>query len=93
MKEYIELMKELGFIDTTGNRQGNKIVKQFTKYNDNGLITDTINYFYTRKTGVTVFTNSVKHAGGCRLDHNLLFAVQSIFYELQRELEKGNKRK
>lgn len=87
MTEGIRLMKALGFIDTTGNRQSSKIIKQFTKYNDNGLITDTINYFYTRKTGVTVFTNSVKHAGGCRLDHDLLFAVQSIFYELQYEMK------
>lgn len=87
MKEYIELMKDLGFIDTTDKRKSGKLVKQFTKYNDNGLITDTINYFYTRKTGVTVFTNSVKHAGGCRLDHDLLFAVQSIFYELQEEMK------
>ena len=84
MKLGIELMKELGFIDTT-DKQAGAIVKMFTKYDDKGLITDIINYFYSKETGVEVFTNNLKQRCGSRLDADLLFAVQLVFHELLKE--------
>lgn len=87
MTEGISLMKELGFIDTTDKQVG-KIVRQFIKYDDDkGLISDIINYFYSKETGVEVFTNNIKQKCGSRLDIDLLNAVLVNFNELQQGFE------
>lgn len=87
MTEGIRLMKELGFIDTT-DKQAGAIVKMFTKYDEKGLITDIINYFYSKETGVEVFTNNLRQRCGSRLDKELLNAVLLNFNELEEELIK-----
>ena len=87
MKKGIEIMKELGFIDTTDKYNGGVIVKQFTKYDDKGFTTDIINYLYSGNV-LEVFTNNVTNGCGSRLDADLLFAVQSIFRELKDYFKK-----
>lgn len=93
MTEGIKLMKELGFVETTEKRASKsvyEIVRQFIKYDDKGYITDIINYFYNKHTGVEVYTNSLKYQCGTRLDNDILNAVSINFYELEKLL-KDNK--
>lgn len=84
MKKGIEQMARLGFVETTGEHDSN-IVRQFTKYDDEGYITNTINYMYNGND-VEVFTNNLKNECGSRLDKDRLNAVIINFYELEEEL-------
>ena len=78
----IERFARLGFIDTTAGQEM-YIVKQFTKYDDKGYITDVINFMYDSNNGLDVFTNSLKYNSGSRLDGDLLYAIQAMFYEIE----------
>lgn len=81
MTEGIKAMKDLGYIETINELD--VIVRQFIKYDGDGRITDVINYFYNEHTGVGVFTNSLKHGYGSRLDKDILNAVIINLYELE----------
>lgn len=83
MTKGIRLMKELGYFLATDKQDD--IVRRFIKYDDDGYITDTINYFYTKELGVQVFANDIKNKGGSRLDHDLVIAVLSNIYEVDFE--------
>ncbi len=64
------------------------IVRKFAKFDDEGNITDTINYFYSKESGVIeVFTNNLTYGCGSSLDKDLLNAVLVNFMELENEME------
>lgn len=79
MSHGIRKMKALGFIDTT---EGRSIVRQFTRYDEEGYITDIINYFIDDITGVEVYVNNLKYQCGSRVDMDLLNAILINFKEL-----------
>lgn len=81
IKYGIERMAKLGFIDETDKHD--RPVKQFKKYDDEGFITDTINFYYNRRTGLTVFTNDIKNGCGSSLNRDLLYEIELMSYELE----------
>ncbi len=89
MTQGIKQMEAMGFIVSSikHDRFNSRLVRQFIKYDDKGYITDTINYYYTKVTGVEVYTNSLKYGGGSRLDIELLNAIQLNLDELKIEYE------
>ncbi len=63
-----------------------EVVRKFVKYDDKGNTTDTINYFYSKESGVIeVFTNNLTYGCGSSLDKDLLNAVLVNFMELEIE--------
>lgn len=82
MTKGIKAMKELGFIDRSYKHDS--IVRQFTKYDDEGFITDAITYFYSKNAGVEVCTNNLKYGYGIRLDKDLINAIQLNYDELNK---------
>lgn len=77
----IRKMKALGFIDTT--EKDGWVVRQFTRYDDKGYLTDLINYFYDSDTGVEVYVNNLKYQCGSRVDIKLLDAILVNFKEIE----------
>ncbi len=93
MTKGIKAMRELGYILSYINTSDNDYyitMRQFEKYDDKGHITDSINFFYREYTGVEVYTNSIKHHCGTRLNRDLLNAILLNFNEIEKEKEKEN---
>jgi hypothetical protein len=89
MTQGIKQMEALGFTVSSikHDKFNSGLVRRFIKYDDKGYITDIINYYYTKVTGVEVYTNSLKYGGGSRLDIELLNAIQLNLDELKIEYE------
>lgn len=89
MTKGIKKMEAMGF--TTSSIKHDKftsgLVRQFIKNDDDGFITDVINYFYTKENGVEVYTNDLKYGCGSRLDKSLIEAILLNLNELEKELE------
>ena len=87
----IKAMHELGYILSYINTSDNAYyitMRQFEKYDDKGYITDLINFFYCENDGVEVYTNSLKHHCGTRLNRDLLNAILLNFNEIEKEMVK-----
>ncbi len=87
MTEGIRAMEVLGYKIEVAPRSKD-IVRKFAKFDDEGNITDTINYFYNKDSGIIeVFTNNLTYECGSSLDKDLLNAVLVNFMELENEME------
>ena len=86
MTKGIKKMEEMGFtVSKISEDQFNRgMVRQFVKYDDDGIIVDVFNFFYTKENGVEVFTNDLKYGCGSRLDKSLIEAILLNLNELER---------
>ena len=86
MTKGIRKMEALGF--TVSSIKHDKftsgLVRQFIKNDDDGFITDVINYFYTKVNGVEIYANNLKNNYGSRLDKSLIEAILLNLNELER---------
>lgn len=89
MTKGIKQMEALGF--TVSSIKHDKftsgLVRQFIKNDDDGFITDVINYFYTKENGVEVYTNDLKYGCGSRLDKSLIEAILLNLNELENSFD------
>ena len=86
MRKGIKKMEALGFtVSKISEDQFNRgMVRQFVKYDDDGIIVDVFNFFYTKENGVEVYTNDLKYGCGSRLDKSLIEAILLNLNELER---------
>lgn len=86
MTKGIKKMEEMGFtVSKISEDQFNRgMVRQFVKYDDDGIIVDVFNFFYTKENGVEVYTNDLKYGCGSRLDKSLIEAILLNLNELER---------
>lgn len=89
MTKGIRKMEALGFtvLELNQDKLDRGFVRQFVKYDDDGIIVDVFNFFYTKENGVEVFTNSLKYGSVSVLDKSLLEAILLNLNELEKELE------
>lgn len=79
----IKEMAKLGFIQI--DEEEKYSARRFIKYDDDGRITNSINYIYTEGIGLQVFANNLKYGYGSRMDGDLLNAIKLNFDELKGE--------
>ena len=89
MTKGIKKMEAMGFtvLELNQDKLDRGFVRQFVKYDDDGIIVDVFNFFYTKENGVEVFTNSLKYGSVSVLDKSLLEAILLNLNELEKELE------
>jgi hypothetical protein len=82
----IKKMEAMGFtVSKISEDQFNRgLVRQFVKYDDDGIIVDVFNFFYTKENGVEVFTNSLKYGSVSILNKSLIEAILLNLNELER---------
>jgi hypothetical protein len=89
MTKGIKQMEALGF--TVSEINQDKIdcglVRQFIRYDDDGIIVDVFNFFYTKENGVEVFTNSLKYGSVSVLDKSLIEAILLNLNELENSFD------
>jgi hypothetical protein len=86
MTKGIKKMEALGFtvLEINQDKFDRGLVRQFIRYDDDGIIVDVFNFFYTKETGVEVFTNSLKYGSVSILDKSLIEAILLNLNELER---------
>jgi hypothetical protein len=86
MTKGIKKMEALGFtvLELNQDKLDHGFVRQFVKYDDDGIIVDVFNFFYTKENGVEVYTNDLKYGCGSRLDKSLIEAILLNLNELER---------
>ena len=89
MTKGIKQMEAMGFtvLELNQDKLDRGFVRQFVKYDDDGIIVDVFNFFYTKENGVEVFTNSLKYGSVSVLDKSLIEAILLNLNELEKELE------
>lgn len=86
MTKGIKKMEALGFtvLELNQDKLDRGLVRQFVRYDDDGIIVDVFNFFYTKENGVEVFTNSLKYGSVSVLDKSLIEAILLNLNELER---------
>lgn len=85
MTKGIKKMEALGFTTSSIKHDDfvSGLVRRFIRYDDDGIIVDVFNFFYTKENGVEVYTNDLKYGAGSRLDKSLIEAILLNLNELE----------